>query len=175
MSASLPEPWLRGDITDVHPILAQVLYSFRHAIEDLQTWTDGLNSEQLWSRPFELAPVGFHIRHIGGSVDRLLTYARGEELQPSQLADLRVEMDPGTDRETLLSRLHSQLTQAANEVRDIDPHTFDMARTVGRNQLPTTVGGLLVHAAEHTQRHVGQAVTTTKLLKGMAAAKQLPD
>jgi len=35
--------------------------------------------------------------------------------------------------------------------------------------LPTTVGGLLVHVADHTQRHVGQAVTTAKIVVAQRA------
>jgi len=32
------------------------------------------------------------------------------------------------------------------------------------------LGGALIHVADHTQRHVGQLVTTAKLVKALGAA-----
>lgn len=52
------------------------------------------------------------------------------------------------------------------------PERFEEARGVGRAGLPTTVVGLLIHAAEHTQRHVGQAVTTAKVLRAVQELQQ---
>lgn len=160
-----PEPWLRGALTDVHPAIAPVLYSFEQAIEDLTHWTEGLNTEQIWAKPHGLAPVGFQLRHIAGSVDRLLTYALGRQLSAEQLAALKAEMEPGATRDELLSELRTQLSSAGDIIRSIDLSTLHHPRKVGRKELPTTVIGLLVHIAEHTQRHVGQAIVTSKLVR----------
>jgi len=159
------EPWLRGTINDVHPVIAQVLYSLQHAWEDLDYFTSGLTPEQMWSRPSNLASVGFQIRHIGGSIERLLTYFRGEQLSEEQMRALKKEDTPGAGRDDLLGNLRSQFNAAEDQIRRCDPSTLSDPRTVGRKALPTTVGGLLVHVAEHTQRHVGQAIVTAKLVK----------
>jgi hypothetical protein len=160
-----PEPWLRGSITGLHPVIAQVLYSFQHAWEDIDYFTAGLTDEQMWSRPMDLAPVGFHVRHIGGSVERLLIYMRGDQLSDEQMRALKSEMNAGPGRDELLSGLRTQLDAAEQEIRHCDPASLPDARKVGRKELPTTAGGLLVHIAEHTQRHVGQAIVTAKLVR----------
>ena len=160
-----PEPWLRGPITDVSPLIAPVLYAFQQAREDLANHTEGLTDEQVWARPFGLAPLGFQLRHIGGSVDRLTTYLLGKELDETQLAALREEMEPGESREQLFAQVYEALAQAEARIRSIDPATLAEPRVVGRKRLPTTVIGLLVHIAEHTQRHVGQAISAAKLAR----------
>lgn len=159
------EPWLRGTITDVHPVIAQVLYSFTHALEDLQRFASGLTVEQLWAAPAGMASVGFHIRHIGGSVDRLVTYMRQRALSDEQLRDLQAEKTPGEDLDGLLRALSLRFASAERELRQLTPLDLDEPRTVGRKRLPTSVGGLVVHLAEHTQRHVGQAITTAKFVR----------
>src|SRR5262249_50239500 len=110
-----------------------------------------------------LAPVGFHIRHIAGSIDRLTTYLKGKQLTVTQLEALRSEMDPGADREALLRALTDSMRQSEAAIRSLDTAAWGEARFVGRKQLPTTVAGLLVHLAEYTQRHVGQAIITAKV------------
>ncbi len=162
--SGLAEPWLRGPIAGVHPISMPFLFAMTQAREDLARWTNGFSAEQLWSRPFELAPVGFHIRHAGGSVERLTTYLTGSPLSEQQLAELKREMEPGATREQLFTRLEEQLLWAEAIVKALDPRTWGDARTVGRKALPTTVGGLVTHIAEHTQRHVGQAIVTAKIV-----------
>jgi DinB family protein len=159
------EPWLRGPIAGVSPLLAPVLHAFEQAREDLAKHTDGLNTEQIWARPFGLAPVGFQLRHIAGSVDRLVTYLMGEQLDDAQMAALQKELEPGASREELLAGVNLALFEAEALIRSIDPATLTEARGVGRRQLPTTVIGLLVHIAEHTQRHVGQAISAAKLAR----------
>jgi uncharacterized damage-inducible protein DinB len=111
--------------------------------------------------------VGFHVRHIVGSIDRLLTYARGEQLTPEQMTDLKREAEPV---EGVITRLGAQLDDFVRRVRSFDPSTFNDERKVGRKELPTTVGALLVHVAEHTQRHLGQAIVTAKLVRHEAAS-----
>jgi uncharacterized damage-inducible protein DinB len=170
MERITPEPWLRGSITDVHPVVAQLLYSFQQAWEDLEYFTSGLSDEQTWSRPNSVAPVGFHIRHIGGSIDRLLTYVRGEQLSADQMSVLKSEMESRGGISELLATLRHQLDSFEAEIRRLDPLTFGDVRKVGRKELPTSVGALLVHIAEHTQRHVGQAIVTAKLVRTNEAA-----
>ncbi len=163
------EPWMSGTFGDVHAVLRAVLHSFEHAKLDLAACTEGLSPEQLWTNELGVASVGFHLQHIPGSVDRLFTYARGEMLTEDQMAYLRTEGDPGAGRDELLAALGATLARIAGEVRLIEPATLTEPRTVGRKKLPTSLAGLLVHIAEHTQRHVGQAVTTAAILKKRAA------
>jgi uncharacterized damage-inducible protein DinB len=169
--SDLPEPWLRGPIPGLSPLVAPVLYAFQQAREDLARYTEGLTTEQIWARPHGFGPVGFHLRHIAGSVERLMTYLEGGALSPAQLAALDAEMEPGASREELLSALGAALDRAAEVVRRIDPMKLGEARGVGRKQLPTTVIGLLTHIAEHTQRHVGEAISAAKLARVAAGGK----
>jgi len=148
----------------VSPLTAPVLYSFQHAREDLARYTEGLSGPQLWARPFDLGPAGFHILHIAGSVDRLMTYVLGNQLSESQLAALEREKSPEPlDRDALLAIMDRVFAAAEQVVRAIDPATLAEPREIGRKRLPTTVIGLLTHIAEHTQRHVGQAISAAKL------------
>jgi hypothetical protein len=160
------EPWLSGSHSDVDPLLRPLLHSIDHAKADVEKWTEGLTTEQLWARPMDLGAAGFHVRHIGGSCDRLFTYARGEMLSDEQMAALKSEMEPGASREELLSMLAAVLDGTATAVRGIDPATLGEARFVGRKRLPTTVAGLLVHISEHMLRHVGELIVTVKVVRG---------
>jgi surface antigen len=109
------------------------------------------------------------MRHTVRSLDRLLTYAEGEPLSEVQMADLNGEMmEPSTGAE-LFAEFRRGLEEARARVLAVVPESYEEARDVGRKMLPTTVGGLLVHCAEHTQRHVGQAVTTAKVVEGLRA------
>jgi len=164
----LPEPWLRGTLQEVPPVQRAVVHALELAQEDLQRWCGGLSDEQVDARPGGLPPVAFHLRHIARSLDRLLTYAEGRDLSERELAALKAEMDPGATRDALFSELNSALANSMNRVRAFDTSMFEQIRTVGRKQLPTTVAGLLVHVADHTQRHVGQAVTTAKIILARA-------
>jgi hypothetical protein len=146
------EPWLRGPIPGVDPLVAPVLYALTQAREDLARFTDGLTTEQLWA-----SSMGFHIRHISRSTERLIRYL---QRVPVELGD----GDPGASREELLAELDSAFARAEAVVRGIDPSTLRDFREVGRKRLPTTVIGLLTHIAEHTQRHVGQAITAAKAI-----------
>ena len=161
-----PEPWMRGPIPGVDPLLAPLLFSFQHAREDLSRWTEGLSTEQLWATSHGFASVGFQLRHIAGSVSRLMTYLQGRALDDAQLATLAAEHEPaGAARDELLALVDQAFRDAETVVRAIDPATLSEPRAVGRKQLPTTVIGLLVHIAEHTQRHVGQAICAAKLAR----------
>jgi len=147
----------------VNPLITPVLYAFQQAREDLAQCTHALTTEQLWAAPHGFASVGFHIRHIAGSTERLTTYLEARELTPTQLLALEAESQPGTaTRDELLILLDASLRHAESVVRGIDPATLTEPRYVGRKKMPSTVIGLLTHIAEHTQRHVGQAITTAR-------------
>jgi uncharacterized damage-inducible protein DinB len=164
MKNSGAEPWLRGPLADVNPLVVPVLYTFQHAREDLAHYTEELNLAQLWATPYDFGSVAFHIRHITGSIDRLMTYLQGKELSDAQMSALQAEeRHDGVGRFKLLSDLERTLSEAEAVVRGLDPSTLAEPRTVGRKRLPTTVIGLLTHIAEHTQRHMGQAISAAKL------------
>jgi len=157
------EPWLRGPIAGVHPLVAPVLFALQQAREDLAKYTEALTTEQIWSTPHGFGSAGFHIRHIAGSTDRLMTYAQGRELTEEQFAQLRAEERvAGAEREELLSMLDEAFARAETVLRTVDPARLTEPKVVGRQKLPTTLIGLLVHVAEHTQRHVGQAISACK-------------
>ncbi len=160
----LTEPWLRGTLQEIPAVQRAVVHALQLAGEDLQRWCGGLSDEQIDARPGGLPPVAFHLRHIARSLDRLLTYAEGRDLDDEQLSAKRAEMEPGATREELFAEVNSALAQSEGRVRAFDPGALEQGRRVGRKHWPTTVGGLLVHVADHTQRHVGQAITTAKIV-----------
>jgi uncharacterized damage-inducible protein DinB len=164
----LAEPWLRGTLTDVPAVPRAVLHALELAKEDLDRWCGPLNDEQLNARPAGIAPVAFHIRHIARSIDRLLTYAEGEQLGGEQIAALKTELDTSATRSEVFSEFTAALHKSAARICGIDASRLDEPRKVGKKELPTTIGGLLVHVADHTQRHVGQAVTTAKIVLSSA-------
>jgi uncharacterized damage-inducible protein DinB len=165
MNEPLPEPWLRGTLGDVPAVPRAVLHALELAKEDLKRWCGGLSDEELNARPGGIAAVAFHLRHIARSIDRLLTYAEGGQLNGEQVAALKAELDSGATRDELFGEIESALARSATRIRAIDASRLDEMREVGKKELPTTVGGLLVHVADHTQRHVGQAITTAKIVK----------
>ncbi len=162
---SLPEPWLRGPLDGVEPLAQPVLFSFAQVREDLAKHTAGLGADQVWRGVNDLPPLGFHLRHIAGSVDRLTTYLMGDQLTPEQIALLRQEAQPGASLDDLLAAVDAALAASEQRICTIQPSQLHQPRSIGREQLPSTVLGLLVHLAEHTQRHLGQAITTAKLVR----------
>ena len=169
MATALPEVWLRGPIEGVHPMVAPTLFSLQQAREDLATWTTGLSTEQIWARPYELAPLGFQLKHIAGSVERLTTYLEGKQLSAEQLAVLKQEMEGSAGIEELLAEIGRVFDRSEAVFRALSEEDLSQPRGIGRKQLPTTVIGLLVHIAEHTQRHVGAAIITAKIARGSAS------
>jgi uncharacterized damage-inducible protein DinB len=165
MADSLPEPWLRGPIEGVPPHLMPVFHSFAMVREDLARHTEGLTTEDVWRRTGALAALGFHLRHIAHSVDRLVTYLCGDQLSDAQIATLKREGEPGATLSELLGDIDEKLSDAERRMRTIGPGMLGERRYIGKKRLPSTVLGLLVHVAEHTQRHLGQAITTAKLAR----------
>ena len=162
----LPEPCLRGTLTEVDPLQRAVLHALELAKEDLHNWCGDLSDEELNARPAAAAPVAFHLRHIARSTDRLLTYAENRSLSPEQITAMKQELEPGATSEALFAELNSGLQSALERIRAIPPELLSEPRLVGRQQLPTTVAGLVIHVGDHAQRYVGQAITTAKIIKG---------
>ncbi len=158
------EPWLRGTLNDVAPVPRAVVHALELAKEDIERWCDGLSNDQFNARPFGIAPLAFHIRHIARSIDRLLTYAEERALTAEQFAASKAELDGGATRSQLFAELRAAFEKSVKRIRALDATRLSDAREVGRQRRPTTVGGLLIHVAEHTQRHVGQAITTAKIV-----------
>lgn len=169
MSNSQPEVWLRGPLPDIPALLQPVAHSLLQCHEEFTEVLNDLTPEQIWARPSGAASVGFHARHAVGALDRLFTYARGESLSTTQLAALASEgapdLTPNGGRE-LLAAVDAGVRRALEQLRTTSESTLVDTRIVGRAQLPSTVLGLLFHAAEHTQRHAGQAMTTAKVVIG---------
>ena len=162
--SELPEPWLRGSLNEVPAVQRAVLHALELAREDLERWCDGLSDEELHARPGGIAPVAFHLRHIARSIDRLLTYAEGNQLSAEQVSVMKGEMEPRGSRNELMAELMVAIAKSSKRIRAFSEQQMQEERHVGKKQLPTSVGGLLVHVADHTQRHVGQAITTAKVV-----------
>jgi len=159
------EAWLRGPIEGVPPHLMPVFHSFLMVREDLARYTEGLTTEDVWRRTGALPSLGFHLRHIAHSVDSLVTYLCGDQLSDAQIATLKQESEPGATLTELLDGINTKLSDAEGRIRTIDAAMLGEPRYIGKKRLPSTVLGLLVHVAEHTQRHLGQAITTAKLAR----------
>ena len=157
-----PEAWLRGPVEDVIPALQPVAHALIQAREDLERVVPMLSAEELWSAPGGAASPGFHLRHLTGSTDRLLTYARGEKLSRDQERHLATEKEPHPDlsAEHLLEEIREVFDRAMAHLRRVEDTELDDERLVGRGELPSNVRGLLYHLGEHATRHVGQLITT---------------
>jgi hypothetical protein len=152
-------PWLRGPVPDVIPMLQPVAHSLIDCMEDVESRLTGVTVERIWAKPGNAASVGFHVRHAMGSLDRLFTYARGDALSDGQLAILKTEGIRGTGPDTaeeLIAEFRRVTDKSMQQIRSTRYEDLLNRREVGRAKLPSNVLGLLVHAAEHTQRHIGQ-------------------
>lgn len=164
------EVWQRGPVAGFDPYLMPVAHAFLQVKEDLQALAPHVAAWQLWHRPGGAASIGFHVRHIGGSTERLLTYARGEALTPAQVAAAKREATDTPSLDVLLPEVLAALDAALEQVRTTARESLLDERKVGRAGLPSTTLGLLFHAAEHATRHVGQAITTARIVAGTAGA-----
>jgi uncharacterized damage-inducible protein DinB len=152
-------------MTEIPAVLRGVLHALELAQEDAARWCGGLTAEQMNARPAGVPSVGFQFRHIAGTLDRLLSYAEDRQLDEEQLAYLAREGETVSDADVLMREFASAVERAMGRLHALSRADLEAPRYVGRKRLPTTVGGLLVHVADHTQRHVGQLVTTAKLVR----------
>ena len=167
MTEELPEVWLRGRVDGYAPLLMPIVHALLQVREDIDRLLQRVPAEHVWLRPGGAASLGFHIRHTGGALDRLFTYARGDMLSTAQKAALRVEEEPGDpppSLKDLADEANAAIERAFEQLRTTQPESLLDERRVGRAGLPSTVLGLLFHAAEHSTRHIGQAITTARIL-----------
>jgi hypothetical protein len=163
MTTVQTEAWQRGPVAGFEPLLMPVVHALIQAREDLERLTTSVPPAQVWQRPGGAASIGFHVRHAGGALDRLFTYARGEALSEAQRAALKQEAEPGdppAPLPALVADVNRIIDGSFEQLRATPRDSLLDGRLVGRAGLPATVLGLLFHAAEHTTRHVGQAITT---------------
>jgi uncharacterized damage-inducible protein DinB len=164
------EPWLRGTHTDVPAAGRAVLHALELSLDDLTKWTACLTDAEVHAQPLGLTSIAFHLRHIARSVDRILTYAEGGQLSQEQLAALKTELGEEGNQESLaglLAAVEVAFSDAADRIRVLATGDLNTPRFVGRKQLPTSIGGAMIHVADHTQRHTGQVVTTAKVIKAL--------
>jgi uncharacterized damage-inducible protein DinB len=164
----MTEVWLRGPLEEYPPLLMPVAHALLQAREDLERLAVSVPDERVWTRPGGAASIGYHVLHAGCSIDRLCTYARGERLREAQLRALKAESEDHTGQSLaeVTAGTIGQIDRALTQVRTTPEATLLDTRRVGRAGLPSTVIGLLVHIAEHTTRHVGQAMSTARILTG---------
>ncbi len=175
-TAPLPEVWLRGPLPDVIPELQPAAHALLQSAEDIERAAASLAIDELWVNPGGAAAAGFHLQHIAGSIDRLLTYARGEQLDEAQRKALAAEGEPGdtpADALVLAHKAKSSIGRALDAIRATTSDSIAEPRSVGRGKLPSTLGGLHFHIAEHTQRHTGQLITTGKIVRGLGLASKV--
>jgi len=161
------EVWLRGPLDGLSPYLQPVAHALLQAREEVESWMADFPDDGLWQRPAGVASVGFHLQHLTGVLSRLFTYARGETLSTQQTEALHAEGKPfeGCTVSLLTRRFHEQVDRCIQQLQQTDAQTLTAVRGVGRKQIPSTVLGLLMHAAEHTTRHAGQLYVTMRVIQ----------
>jgi uncharacterized damage-inducible protein DinB len=167
ITSNEPEVWLRGPLNNMPALLQPVAHALLQAREELNDLMTGFPEELLWDKVADMASPGFHLQHLTGVLNRLFTYAKGEALTEYQLNYLASEGKPAEniDMDDLVKRFNLQVDSVIQQLSEQDERLLTQARGVGRAQLPSTVIGLYVHAAEHTMRHLGQLLVTVKVLK----------
>jgi len=161
-----PEFWQRGPIENIPSLLQPVAHTLLQATAEINELMREFPEAVLWKKPAGLASPAFHLQHISGVLDRLFTYAKGDQLSAEQLAALAAEgkENPKDSIKALLDRLNKQVDIALKQLSTTDVTTLTDFRGVGRKQLPSSTMGLLFHSAEHMMRHTGQLLVTVKIL-----------
>ena len=166
------EFWLQGPLPDISEPLMPAAYALLQTRQELHKAMDGFPAGLLWQGPGGAASVGFHLRHIAGSTERLLAYARGEQLSAAQLEASRLEAETANATESvaaLLANTDRAIDAALEAIRAAHPDELYSPREVGRLRLPSTLHGVLSHVAEHARRHCGQVVATAKIVRGLSS------
>jgi uncharacterized damage-inducible protein DinB len=174
-SVTNPEPWLCGPLEGLSPLTMPAAHALTQSRGDIEAHVSSLTLADVWSEPNGAPSVGFHLRHIAGSVDRLLAYTAGRSLTDEQFRYLASERTPGEpppDAGQLIASAQSKIDEALHVIRSIPDDMLFEPRVVGRARLPTNVFGLLFHIAEHTQRHTGQIISTARIVRGMQAPER---
>ena len=160
------EVWLRGPVTGITPLLQPAAHALLQAMEEIQSYTTNLDDELIWKEVAGCASVAFHLQHLVGILDRLFTYAADGQLSEEQLQYLSREgkHEPSSTLDMLLRNLQRQMDKSIDQLKHTEPLSLTETRYVGRKKIPSTVGGLLFHAAEHMQRHTGQILVTARVI-----------
>jgi hypothetical protein len=164
------EVWQRGPIENVPDLLQPVAHALLEVGEEVRSIMDGFPENLLWQKPAGVASPAFHLQHINGVIDRLFTYARKELLSKEQMHSLSLEGDKvniSLSMEQMILALDQRIILAINQLKTTNDETLTEKRGIGRKQVPTTLMGLFVHAAEHSMRHLGQLLVTVKMLKSL--------
>ena len=161
------EPWMRGTHGEIPAPARAVLHALELTVEDVRRAIADLTPDEFHLRPHGLNPIVFHLRHTARSTDRLLSYAEGRQLTAEQLALLKSEKEIEGSPEELMAEFEAAMQDAASRVTALATTNLEEPRGIGRKQLPTTVGGAMIHVADHAQRHCGQLVTTAQLIRAM--------
>jgi len=161
------EPWLRGTHTDVPAAPRAVLHALELALDDLKQWTADLSDEEMHAQPLGLNSIAFLLRHIARSTDRILTYAEGHQLSAAQFTAYKSEQGGEESKAELMAEVENTFTAAAQRIRALATADLETMRGVGRKNLPTSIGGTMLHVADHAMRHVGQVITMAKVLKAL--------
>jgi DinB family protein len=163
--AGLPEAWMRGIIAGVDPVIGHLLRAAEQIREDTATAINDLTSAQIWAKPHGMTSVGFHLKHLAGSTQRLCTYLAGQQLTPDQLAAIDTEDAGGDTAAELLTTVDAALNRYRDLVRNLRPRDFDAVREIGRKRYQTTAISVAIHIAEHAQRHIGGLIAAAKLAR----------
>jgi uncharacterized damage-inducible protein DinB len=169
MSSIQPEPWMRGIVPGIDPVIGHLLRASEHIREDISEAVASLTVEELWAKPNGMTSAGFHVKHLAGSTERLCTYLAGRQLSAEQLVALEREGDGRDSAAELVGRVNDSMARYEAMVRELRPEHFADIREIGRKRLPTTTISLAIHIVEHGQRHVGQAISAAKLAGAMSA------
>jgi uncharacterized damage-inducible protein DinB len=156
---------MRGIVPGIDPVIGHLLRASEHIREDIEAAISSLTREQLWAKPHGMTSVGFHVKHLAGSTERLCTYLAGHQLGPEELAAVKTEAEGTESAAELIDKLNRALAHYEDMVRALAPERFGEIREIGRKRLQTTAISLAIHIAEHGQRHVGQAISAAKLAK----------
>jgi hypothetical protein len=157
------EPWMRGIVPDLHPVIGHLLRAAEHIREDIERAITPLTVAQLWATPHGMTSAAFHVRHLAGSTGRLCTYLEGRQLSPEQLAAIKEEGWGNASADELIAAVRQSLARYEELVQALTPVQFGELREIGRKRFQTTAISLAIHIAEHGQRHVGQAISAAKL------------
>ena len=167
MANSTPEYWLRGPVEGIPALLQPAAHALLQTRLEARTYTKNFDQNLLWEKPHGRASVGFHLQHIAGVIDRMLTYAKQKALSKEQLDYLHQEGKPNQSigLENLLLHLETKIDEALLYFKKLEGEDLTSFRSVGRKKLPSTLLGILFHAAEHSQRHIGQLLVTVSAVK----------
>lgn len=162
-SESLPEPWLRGILPNLHPVVAHLFRASEQIREDAGKALASLTPEQIWARPFGMTSAGFHAKHLAGSTQRLCTYLEGHRLDSGALEEMSGESMGSESASKLHARIQQAFSRYVEVVLALPPDQFDSVREVGRRRIEVTAISLAIHIAEHGQRHTGQLISAGRL------------